>query len=90
VKPLSGSSRVLRASALLGALAAACSARNDIGEACETAGSSADCEEGAVCTNESGGGATCRKICTRDEDCAAAEKCKGVTGSSIKSCQPDG
>lgn len=59
-----------------------------IGESCKTAGDSAACESGAMCTNNSGGGNTCFKVCTADSECATTEQCNGVSGTNIKSCQP--
>lgn len=67
----------------------ACGGQAEIGEACETASATTDeCVDGAVCTNESGGGFVCRKLCTEQAQCAASEGCNGISGSSLKSCQP--
>ena len=60
----------------------------DIGEECDGAGSTDDCVDGAICTNESDKN-VCRVICEDDMDCNAdTESCNGVTSSNIKSCQP--
>jgi hypothetical protein len=77
----------LAAAALL-TLASACGG-TDIGETCDDEGSTDECVDDAVCTNESGERAVCRTICEEHEDCPAAHSCNGVTGSSVKSCQPD-
>jgi hypothetical protein len=76
---------VLTLSALLATVA--CSGKSDVGEACDTAGSTEECVDGAICTN---GDAepTCRRRCTDDTQCAAAEACNGVSGTNLKSCQP--
>lgn len=60
----------------------------DIGESCDTPGSTDECVSDAICTNESAGG-VCRQICDNHGDCPDAHSCNGVSGSSIKSCQPD-
>jgi len=65
----------------------ACSGKSDIGESCDTAGSTDDCVDGAICTNDDTG-LTCRRVCTADTQCAATEACNGVSGTNIKSCQP--
>ena len=68
-------------------LLAACS-DGDVGEECDTSGSTDECVEGAICTNE-GDVAACRQICTDQPDCPSGEACNGVCGSNIKSCQPE-
>ena len=70
---------------LLGALA--CSGEAAIGEECDTAGSTDECVNGAVCTNDLGG-RRCRLVCNDDAQCAASEACNGVSSTNIKSCQP--
>ena len=60
----------------------------DIGEECDEGGSTDECVEGAICTNESDG-SRCREICDDHPECPDGYSCNGVTGSSIKSCQPD-
>jgi hypothetical protein len=70
---------------LLGAFA--CSGEAEVGEECDTAGSTDECVGGAVCTNDSGG-RRCRRVCNDDTQCAASEACNGVSGTNIKSCQP--
>lgn len=68
-----------------------CSKKGELGATCETAGSTDLCESGLICTNVSGSTFNaCRKQCTSQSDCnAATESCNGVSGSSIKSCQPN-
>ena len=61
---------------------------SEIGEECDTAGSQDDCEGGALCTNE-GGGAVCRALCAEQDDCPPGHACNGVSGTNLKSCQPD-
>lgn len=66
---------------------AACSGKSDIGESCDTAGSTDECVDGAICTNGDTG-LTCRRRCTDDSQCAATEACNGVSNTNLKSCQP--
>ena len=61
----------------------------DIGEECDTAGSTDECIAMAVCTNEEADINRCREICDSDADCPAAHTCNGVSSTSTKSCQPD-
>lgn len=61
----------------------------EIGEECDTSGSSDECVDGAICTNEEGDTNRCRRICDTDEDCREGEGCNGISGSSTKRCQPD-
>ena len=67
---------------------AACGGKGDIGESCETASATDECADGAICTNNSSGGFTCRKLCTDQAQCASTESCNGISGGSQKSCQP--
>lgn len=60
----------------------------DVGESCDDKGSTDECVDNAVCTNETDG-AACRKLCKAKEDCPAGEDCNGVADTSLKSCQPD-
>jgi len=67
----------------------ACGGKAEVGEKCDTAGATTECADGAICTNDSGGGTfTCRKTCTEQAQCASGENCNGISGSSAKSCQP--
>lgn len=59
----------------------------DVGEECDGAGSTDDCVDGAICTNENDKN-VCRVICVDDTNCAGTEACNGVTGTPVKSCQP--
>jgi hypothetical protein len=59
-----------------------------IGEECDEVGESDECEDGAICTNEASGG-ICRAVCVETADCAAGHTCNGVSGTNVKSCQPD-
>jgi hypothetical protein len=61
----------------------------DIGEACEDEGSTDDCVDDAICTNESGERAVCRQLCKEHADCPENHDCNGVSSSSLKSCQPN-
>lgn len=79
--------RTLLCSLALGLALVGCGG-SDIGEACDTGGSTDECVDGAICTNDSAGN-VCREICDTTADCAAGYSCNGVTGGSIKSCQPD-
>jgi hypothetical protein len=77
-----------RSVVLLGLLASiGCGGKADLGEECDTAGSTDDCVNGAVCTNDTGG-QRCRRICIDDTQCTSVEACNGVSGTNIKSCQP--
>jgi hypothetical protein len=58
-----------------------------IGGACSNAGKADECVDGAICSNASSG-ATCRKICSEQAQCAATESCSGISGTTTKSCQP--
>ena len=64
-----------------------CDGKADLGEECNTPGSTDECVSGAVCTNDSGG-QRCRPVCSDDKQCASTEACNGVSGTKIKSCQP--
>ncbi|HKY34511.1 MAG TPA: hypothetical protein VJN18_01115 [Polyangiaceae bacterium] len=76
----------LRSLAFALSLLVGCS--SEIGEECDDVGQSDECEDGAICTNEEGGG-ICRAICAETADCPANHTCNGVSGTNIKSCQPD-
>lgn len=71
----------------VGMVSLACSA--DIGEDCDTEGSSDECVDGAICGKRSDSDAKpiCLKVCSADTDCASGENCNGVTGSSAKACR---
>lgn len=70
----------------IAALAGCASA--EIGDTCDTSGSTDECVDGAMCTQLSDGNNVCRKTCTDDTSCGADEQCNGVSGSSKKTCQP--
>ena len=78
--------RLFIAAALCLTLGACASA--EVGDACETSGSTDECVDGAVCTQISSGDNVCRKSCAGDDDCAADEACNGISGTPMKSCQP--
>ncbi|MDH5717204.1 MAG: hypothetical protein OEZ22_06165 [Spirochaetia bacterium] len=59
---------------------------NDIGESCETAGSSDECSDDGVC-GYYGAELQCLKVCAADTDCAANEACNGITSTNTKGCQ---
>jgi hypothetical protein len=61
----------------------------ELGEACDDPGSAEACVDGAICTNESDEEASCLEICADQADCSGGYSCNGVSGTSIKSCQPD-
>jgi hypothetical protein len=69
-------------------LLAACGGEGGLGDSCDTPSSEGECEAGTICTNMSGNENRCRKLCTEQAECAALENCNGVSGSSLKSCQP--
>lgn len=66
----------------------ACNSPSEIGEECEDSGSKDECVDGGICTKESDG-TFCRVLCSEKVDCAATESCSGVSGSNLKSCQPE-
>ena len=69
-------------------LLAACGGA-EIGESCDDEGSTDECVDNAVCTNEEGDAARCRVLCKDQDECPDAHSCNGVSGTSLKSCQPD-
>lgn len=68
-------------------LALACS-EPEVGEDCDEIGAADACEEGAICTNEESGG-VCRLLCKETDECPLDHTCNGISGSNLKSCQPD-
>lgn len=72
---------------VVAALSAFGCGKAEVGEHCDEPGTTAECEDGAVCTNEDGGGA-CRHLCDATAQCPAAHSCNGVSGTNVKSCQP--
>lgn len=70
------------------ALVMACGGTAEIGGGCDTSGAIDECVEGAICTGEGADGASCRKLCVEQTDCADTENCNGINDSSQKSCQP--
>jgi hypothetical protein len=77
----------LRNWAVVLALVAGCGSA-EIGEECDDVGQSDECEDGAICTNEESGG-VCRAVCAETADCPSGHTCNGVSGTNVKSCQPD-
>lgn len=68
----------------------------EVGEACDSPGETSLCVSGAICTNLSGSDAEivgfpnqCLLLCDTDLDCADNEGCRGVSRTSVKSCQLD-
>ena len=55
---------------------------------CGTPGSTTECSSGDICSNLSGDGNECRKICTSQADCPADQSCNGIANTDVKSCQP--
>jgi hypothetical protein len=85
-RSLRTSLRSVLAAGLL-ALAMACGGA-EIGETCDDQGSTDECVDDAVCTNEDDG-AVCRALCDEHEDCPDGHSCNGISQTSLKSCQPD-
>jgi hypothetical protein len=82
--------RMAISGAVVAALLIGCGGEGEIGDECDESGQTEDeCVDGAICTNESDDANTCRKLCTEQEDCDAGENCNGISGSNLKSCQPD-
>jgi len=69
-------------------LAYACGCGGGGGGGCGTPGNTAECSSGDICSNLSGDGNACRKICTTQTDCPSDESCLGVANTDVKSCQP--
>jgi hypothetical protein len=84
-RPNFRTSRLFALLALTSALG--CGGKGDLGDECDTPGSTDECVNGAVCTNDLGG-RRCRRLCKDDTQCASFEACNGVSGTNIKSCQP--
>jgi hypothetical protein len=63
---------------------------NEVGEECDEVGDTDDCEDGAICTNvgDSNEEGICYWICEDHPQCAATQQCNGVSGTNLKSCQP--
>jgi hypothetical protein len=61
----------------------------DVGEECDDVGTTDECVDGAVCTNEEGEARRCRLLCNEHADCPDGHDCKGVSGTNLKSCQPE-
>lgn len=74
--------------ALACTLAVACGGA-DVGESCDDPGSTDECVDDAICTNEDGTSNRCRELCEEHEDCPANHSCSGLSSSNRKSCQPD-
>ena len=60
----------------------------DVGESCDEVGSSDECVDGAICTNEGDAAKVCRLSCRSQDDCPSDHDCNGISNSSEKSCQP--
>lgn len=77
---------ILSAAATLLLALAACGGA-DLGEACDTSGSTDECVEDGVCGDRGDGSLTCLKLCTDKAQCASGEDCNGISGSSLKGCR---
>ena len=60
---------------------------SEVGERCDSPGSTDECVDGAVCTNDSFG-FTCRTICFDQAQCPPGFNCNGISNTNLKSCQP--
>lgn len=81
--------RTILIGTLFSVFLAGCGGTGELGEGCDTPGVTTDeCVEGTVCSNQSDGEAVCRKLCTEQAQCGEGENCNGISGSSLKSCQP--
>ncbi|MBM4374319.1 MAG: hypothetical protein FJ095_04475 [Deltaproteobacteria bacterium] len=70
-------------------LGAACGGGAALGEPCDNPGTTDECIDGAVCTNESSSeGNLCRLLCDDQEDCPDGYQCSGITNGNLKSCKP--
>ncbi|MBM4356911.1 MAG: hypothetical protein FJ096_02270 [Deltaproteobacteria bacterium] len=68
---------------------AACSDGTPIGEPCDAPGTTDECVDGAVCTNESSSERNlCRLLCDDQEDWPDGYQCSGITNGNLKSCKP--
>jgi hypothetical protein len=63
-----------------------CGGKGELGDG-DTPSSKDECVDGAVCSND-GDSNHCRKLCTDQAQCGSNESCNGISGSSLKSCQP--
>jgi hypothetical protein len=68
-------------------LFAACGG-GEIGEDCDTRGSTDECVDGAICDQTSDGKMICLASCADASECADSEECNGVSGSNTKACFP--
>ncbi len=57
----------------------------EIGEECESTGSTDECVEGAICDTEDDA-AVCLELCEEDVDCGSGYQCTGVSGGNRKAC----
>jgi hypothetical protein len=75
------------AALLLGAVG--CGA-NDVGDECETPGSTDECVDRDVCERSEDDAVVCLLRCVDQGDCGPDENCNGVThgGEEIKACHP--
>ncbi len=69
------------------AFATACG-KSGVGEACSKPGDTGECVDNAICTKDSSS-VVCRKLCKEQADCGPNESCNGVSGTNVKSCQPE-
>ena len=70
--------------------APACGGEAELGEECAESGvEDGECTDGAICgkSSDAEDALRCLKVCNVKEDCASAEDCNGVEGSSVKGCR---
>ena len=53
----------------------------ELGESCDSAGSTDECVEHAARTNEEGDSSRCRALCKEQEDCPDDHSCNGISGT---------
>ena len=59
-----------------------------VGDICQTAGETVECEDNEICDTLDDFGPYCLRQCSEHEDCEGGEQCNGVSGSNIKGCHP--
>jgi len=57
----------------------------ELGEECESTGSTDECVDGAICDTEDDA-AVCLRLCEEDADCGSGYQCTGVSGDNRKAC----
>jgi hypothetical protein len=67
----------------------ACAGQAEIGEPCDSVGSSDECVDGARCDSLGDGTNLCLETCVEQSDCPSEYSCNGTSSSNVKTCHPD-